>query len=100
MVHPFIHSSIHPFIHSSLNPCPMRIPFPCLLLLLLGAAAPGARAEFRAAMAVRIITPDPLLPVSGGVGPSHPTTRKSGELTGRALVLASGETRIAIVSVD
>ena len=78
----------------------MRMPVPLLLLLLLAPAAPRARAEFRAAMALRIITPDPLLPVSGGVGPSHPTTRKSGELTARALVLASGETRIAIVSVD
>ena len=79
----------------------IRRSVPLLLLLLLGAAAgPGVRADFRAALAVRIITPDPLLPVSGGVGPSHPVTKKSGELTGRALVLAQGETRIAIVSVD
>ncbi len=59
-----------------------------------------ARAEFRAAIAVRNVTPDPLLPVSGGVGPSHPTTRKAGELTVRALVLENDGTRVALVSVD
>jgi len=57
-------------------------------------------AEFRAGIAVRIVGPDPLLPVSGGVGPSHPTTRKEGDLTVRALVLENGETRVAIVGAD
>jgi hypothetical protein len=38
--------------------------------------------------------------VSGGIGPSHPTTRKEGDLTVRALVLADDNTRIAIVSAD
>lgn len=69
------------------------------LLGLLVLALP-ARAEFRAAIAVRNVTPDPLLPVSGGVGPSHPTTRKAGELTARALVLENDGTRVALVSVD
>ncbi len=69
------------------------------LLGLLALALP-ARAEFRAAIAVRNVTPDPLLPVSGGVGPSHPTTRKAGELTARALVLENDGTRVALVSVD
>ncbi|MFO1497545.1 MAG: hypothetical protein U1G07_03975 [Verrucomicrobiota bacterium] len=57
-------------------------------------------AVFRAAVAVRIVTPDPLLPVSGGVGPSHPVNRKEGDLTVRALVLDDGTTRIAIVGAD
>jgi hypothetical protein len=57
-------------------------------------------AEFRAGIAVRVVTPDPLLPVSGGVGPSSPVNRKEGDLTVRALVLADGQTRVAIVSVD
>jgi hypothetical protein len=64
----------------------------------LAAAVQGS--EFRAGIAVRIVTPDPLLPVSGGVGPSHPVTSKEGELTVRALVLESGQTRLAIVSAD
>ncbi len=57
-------------------------------------------AQFQAGVASRVVTPDPLLPVSGGVGPSHPVSRKEGELEVRALVLTDGETRIAIVSAD
>ena len=58
------------------------------------------RAEFRAAIAVRVVTPEPLLPVSGGVGPSHPVSKKEGDLTVRALVFADDQTRVAIVSAD
>ena len=57
-------------------------------------------AEFRAGIAFRNVTPDPLLPVSGGVGPSHKVTRKEGELNVRALVLEQDNTRVAIVSAD
>src|SRR5262249_55950205 len=67
----------------------------CLVLSLLNAAA-----EFRAGIAVRNVTPDPLLPVSGGVGPSRPATRKQGELTVRALVFEQEGTRVGIVSSD
>jgi len=66
----------------------------CFAISILDAAA------FRAAIAVRNVTPDPLLPVSGGVGPSHPVTSKNGELTVRALVLEQEGTRVAIVSAD
>jgi len=38
-------------------------------------------AEFQAGIAVKIVTPDPLLPVSGGVGPSNPVNNKKGDLT-------------------
>ena len=57
-------------------------------------------ADFRAAIAVRNVTPAPLLPVSGGIGPSNPASRKIGELTVRALVLESDGTRVAICSTD
>src|SRR5258706_6739905 len=57
-------------------------------------------ADLRVGVASRIVTPDPLLPVSGGVGPSHPTSRKEGDLEVRAIVFAEGETRVAIVSAD
>src|SRR6266436_4121949 len=67
----------------------------CSTLFVLNCAA-----EFRAGIAVRNVTPDPLLPVSGGVGPSHKVTRKEGELTVRALVLEQDNTRVAIVSAD
>ncbi len=65
--------------------------------LLLEGPVCGA---FRAALAVRDVTPAKLLPVSGGVGPSHPVTRKLGSLTVRALVLESGDTRVAVCSTD
>ena len=59
-----------------------------------------ALGAFRAAIAVRDVTPDKLLPVSGGVGPSTPVTRKIGQLTVRALVLENEGTRVAICSTD
>jgi hypothetical protein len=77
----------------------MRFPFLVIATLAL-ICAQGVRAEFSAAIAVRIVTPDPLLPVSGGIGAPQPVTRKEGELTVRALVLADADTRVAIVSVD
>lgn len=69
--------------------------------LVLGGSVLGASADaFRAGVAVRVVTPDPLLPVSGGVGPSHPASQKLGELTVRALVFESGTQRVGIVSAD
>jgi len=59
-----------------------------------------ARAEFRVGLATRVVTPDPLLPVSGGIGPSRPTEKKEGELTVRAMVLADDSTKVAFVSAD
>lgn len=72
----------------------------CIVAALGLLFAGSASAEFRAAIAVRRVTPEPLLPVSGGVGPSSPTTRKMGELTVRALVLEQDGTRVAICSTD
>lgn len=57
-------------------------------------------ATFKAAISTHIVTPEPLLPISGGVGPSNPVSDKRGDLTVRALVLEAGETRTAIVSTD
>ena len=56
--------------------------------------------DFRAGIAVRKVTPSPLLPVSGGVGPSNPVTQKQGDLSVRALVLENRGTRVAFVSTD
>ena len=49
---------------------------------------------------MRIVTPDPLLPVSGGVGEPQATTEKRGELTARAMVFSDGTTTIAVVGID
>lgn len=54
----------------------------------------------RAGAAVRVITPKPLLPVSGGIGTPKPSTEQKGDLYTRVLVLEKGGTRVAIVSVD
>ncbi|MBM3963707.1 MAG: hypothetical protein FJ308_01375 [Planctomycetes bacterium] len=56
--------------------------------------------QIKVGAASRIITPDPLLPVSGGMGPTRPATKKLGELTVRAVVLEQGAKKAAIVSVD
>jgi len=72
--------------------------------LLVGLAfmlLPGsALAGLKAAIAIRVVTPEPLLPLSGGVGASEPSTRKEGELTVRALVVAENDTTVALVSAD
>ena len=67
----------------------------CLMIAVLNAAA-----DFRAGIAVRVVTPDPLLPVSGGIGPGSRVTKKEGDLSVRALVFEEGGTRVAIVSGD
>jgi hypothetical protein len=67
----------------------------CWLALALDAAA-GMRAGF----AARNVTPDPLLPVIGGIGPAKAATRKEGELMVRALVFEDGANRVAVVSAD
>lgn len=73
--------------------------FLCLsTLLLLG--LPTARAELQGGAAVRIITPDPLLPVSGGMGVPRPTKEKRGDLAARALVLRQKDVTVALVTLD
>ena len=71
---------------------------PLLLCILFSALS--ALADLRAGIAVRTVNPDPLLPVSGGVGPSHAVKQRQGDLTVRALVLEQGGTLVAIVSAD
>jgi hypothetical protein len=71
-----------------------------VLVLGLLLTSLNAIADFRAGIAVRTVTPDPFLPVIGGVGPSHPVTRKEGELTVRALAWEEGTNRVVIVSSD
>lgn len=70
------------------------------LLLSLAVSILNTQAELRAGIEVRTVNPDPLLPVSGGVGPSHPAKQRQGDLTVRALVLESAGTKCAIVSAD
>jgi hypothetical protein len=70
------------------------------IVCLFFIAHPVFSQTFSAGVAVRVITPNPLLPVSGGVGIPHPVKEKKGDLYARALVFEKGNTRVAIVSVD
>ncbi|MEM6843769.1 MAG: hypothetical protein AAF632_16195 [Bacteroidota bacterium] len=72
----------------------------CILSAGVGFLPTGLAQEFKAGAAVRVITPDPLLPVSGGVGTPTPTTVKKGDLYARAVVFEKGDMRIAIVNID
>lgn len=56
--------------------------------------------QLKVGAAKRIITPNPLISVSGGVGTPKPAIEKKGELFVRAMVLEQGEERIAIVNID
>src|SRR5947208_8218683 len=82
--------------------CAMKSRPACLLAccFLVFFLVPPADADFRAGIAVRVVTPDPLLPVSGGVGASNPVNKQEGDLTVRALVFAEDDTKVAIVSAD
>jgi hypothetical protein len=76
-----------------------------LACLPLGAAAASvafgqSNAQFEAAAAKRNITPDTLLPISGGMGIPTQATSKQGELTVRAMVFRSGPELLAIVNLD
>jgi hypothetical protein len=59
-----------------------------------------ARGEIRVGAAARIITPDPLLPVTGGMGPTKPAREKQGELSARAIVFQKRDVSVAVVSLD
>ncbi len=70
-----------------------------LLLLMLFGASTHAQ-TLKAGAAMRDITPDHLIPISGGMGTPEMPTGMQGKLTVRAFVLEKGATRIAIVGVD
>ena len=55
---------------------------------------------FKAGAALRVITPEKLLPISGGMGAPEMPIGKQGDLFVRALALEKGEIRVAIVSID
>jgi hypothetical protein len=69
-----------------------------LMALLLPAVAFSQ--QFRAGAAVRVLTPNPLLPVSGGIGTPKASTEKKGDLYVRAFVMENEGTRVAIVGID
>ena len=71
-----------------------------LLIFWIVSSSAGYAQTLKVGAAIRVITPDPLLPASGGIGTPKPTQQKKGELFARAMVFEKGGTRIAIVNVD
>ena len=72
----------------------------CLAILFIAFVQPIVHAQqLKAGAALRVLTPAPLLPVSGGVGVPKPATQKQGDLFVRAFVLEKGGVRVAIVGV-
>ena len=68
--------------------------------LMFNISAHLSFAGFEAGVGLRSITPDPLLPVSGGVGEPKPVNGKRGELTARAMVFRNGEVTVAVAGLD
>jgi hypothetical protein len=74
--------------------------FSLFITLLVCSFATGNAQTFKAGAAMRVITPEKLIPISGGMGAPVMPEGKQGELTVRTLVLEKGKTRVAIVSID
>lgn len=71
-----------------------------LMAFLFVSASASAADDFKAGAAKRVITPNPLLPVSGGMGIPQAARETQGDLTARAVVLQKGNTTLAVVSLD
>ncbi len=76
-----------------------RIVIGSAILVLLFFTQTNAQ-TFKAGAALRVITPEKLLPISGGMGAPEIPEGKQGDLFVRALVFEKGETRVAIVGID
>ncbi len=77
----------------------MKTRFSIIVILLFLFSQINAQ-SFKAGAAIRDITPDHLIPISGGMGEPTMPTGTIGKLTVRALVLEKGGTKVAIVGVD
>lgn len=78
----------------------MKFIYSTILLIGICIATYAQSPTFKAGAATRLITPDPLIAVSGGVGIPNPVKEKNGDLFVRALVFEKGTERLAIVSID
>lgn len=75
----------------------MGVPLLCLAFLCANSTQAQ---ELKVGFAKRILTPDPLIAVSGGVGTPKPVTTKKGDLYVRAMVFENDGEKIAIVNID
>ena len=74
-----------------------RIEFRNVKLKVLEGTAAGS---LKVGAAMRVITPDPLLPVSGGMGVPNPAREKRGDITARAVVFQNGNVSVGVVALD
>src|SRR5215204_4466112 len=74
--------------------------FLCVIFFITLSSIDINAQTFKAGAAVRVITPDPFLPVSGGVGQPKNAVEKKGDLFVRAVVFEKGKTKVAIVNID
>jgi hypothetical protein len=78
----------------------MKIKYLLILILFFCSVLQLNAQTFKAGAALRVITPENLIPISGGMGMPVMPVGKKGDLFVRVLVLEKGETRIAIVGID
>jgi hypothetical protein len=78
----------------------MKIRIVFLIFLFLNFFTHAHSQSFKAGAAMRVITPEKLLPISGGMGIPDMAKGIKGNLFVRTLVFEKGGTRIAIVSID
>ena len=78
----------------------MKTKITLLIFLLLIVFVQTNAQTFKAGAAIRKITPEKLLPISGGMGEPVMPTGMKGDLFVRALVFEKGNTRVAIVNID
>ena len=78
----------------------MRKIIASLTCVLVALCCPILCGQIEVGVAKQIITPDPLLPVSGGMGPSVPVKEKQGDITARAMVIRKNDVTVAFVGVD
>ena len=71
-----------------------------LIIFLAMFIAPSQGQTLKAGAAMRDITPDHLIPISGGMGTPEMPNGFQGKLSVRAFVMEKGSTRFAIVGVD
>ena len=72
----------------------------CIGFILLFCFAWAGGQELYVGAASGNVTPDPLLPVSGGVGTPRQADIQKGELSVRAMVFIQGEVKIAVAAID
>jgi len=78
----------------------MEMRFLALLSAILIFAVNSNAQTLKAGATMKDITPDHLIPISGGMGTPEMPNGFQGKLTVRAFVLEKGTTRIAIVGID